>query len=91
MAAISGHPPGSVAHVVLPMIAPSRASAFSASRFLMTSSPYIDDVRDNTLPPTTGSTHQCHDAVLYALGAVIILFSFLVIATVTSNRRHSRG
>ncbi|UNZ52068.1 ABC transporter permease [Agrobacterium tumefaciens] len=88
------------AHVVLPMIAPSLIGVglfgFTLSydefaRTLMTSGTY------NTLPlEIYGMTTNVTTPVLYALGAVTTLFSFLVIATtlgliVTLNRRHSRG
>ena len=88
------------AHVVLPMIAPSLIGVglfgFTLSydefaRTLMTSGTY------NTLPlEIYGMTTNVTTPVLYALGAVTTLFSFLVIAAtlgliVTLNRRHSRG
>ncbi|MGV1985681.1 ABC transporter permease [Agrobacterium sp. 22-221-1] len=88
------------AHVVLPMIAPSLIGVglfgFTLSydefaRTLMTSGTY------NTLPlEIYGMTTNVTTPVLYALGAVTTLFSFLVIAVtlgliVTLNRRHSRG
>ncbi len=87
-------------HVVLPMIAPSLIGVglfgFTLSydefaRTLMTSGTY------NTLPlEIYGMTTNVTTPVLYALGAVTTLFSFLVIAAtlgliVTLNRRHSRG
>ncbi len=87
------------AHVVLPMIAPSLIGVglfgFTLSydefaRTLMTSGTY------NTLPlEIYGMTTNVTTPVLYALGAVTTLFSFLVIAAtlgliVTLNRRHSR-
>lgn len=86
-------------HVVLPMIAPSLIGVglfgFTLSydefaRTLMTSGSY------NTLPlEIYGMTTNVTTPVLYALGAVTTLFSFLVIAAtlgliVTLNRRHSR-
>ncbi|MBO0128782.1 ABC transporter permease [Agrobacterium sp. OT33] len=88
------------AHVVLPMIAPSLIGVglfgFTLSydefaRTLMTAGTY------NTLPlEIYGMTTNVTTPVLYALGAVTTLFSFLVIAAtlgliVTLNRRHSRG
>lgn len=88
------------AHVVLPMIAPSLIGVglfgFTLSydefaRTLMTSGTY------NTLPlEIYGMTTNVTTPVLYALGAITTLFSFLVIAAtlgliVTLNRRHSRG
>ncbi|MDH0615993.1 MULTISPECIES: ABC transporter permease [unclassified Agrobacterium] len=88
------------AHVVLPMIAPSLIGVglfgFTLSydefaRTLMTSGTY------NTLPlEIYGMTTNVTTPVLYALGTVTTLFSFLVIAAtlgliVTLNRRHSRG
>ena len=88
------------AHVVVPMIAPSLIGVglfgFTLSydefaRTLMTSGTY------NTLPlEIYGMTTNVTTPVLYALGAVTTLFSFLVIAAtlgliVTLNRRHSRG
>ena len=88
------------AHVVLPMIAPSLIGVglfgFTLSydefaRTLMTSGTY------NTLPlEIYGMTTNVTTPVLYALGAVTTLFSFLVIAgtlglIVTLNRRHLRG
>lgn len=88
------------AHVVLPLIAPSLIGVglfgFTLSydefaRTLMTSGTY------NTLPlEIYGMTTNVTTPVLYALGAVTTLFSFLVIAAtlgliVTLNRRHSRG
>lgn len=88
------------AHVVLPMIAPSLIGVglfgFTLSydefaRTLMTSGTY------NTLPlEIYGMTTNVTTPVLYALGSVTTLFSFLVIAAtlgliVTLNRRHSRG
>lgn len=88
------------AHVVLPMIAPSLIGVglfgFTLSydefaRTLMTSGTY------NTLPlEIYGMTTNVTTPVLYALGAVTTLFSFLVIAAtlgliVTLNRRHLRG
>ncbi|MBG0511001.1 ABC transporter permease [Agrobacterium sp. MOPV5] len=88
------------AHVVLPMIAPSLIGVglfgFTLSydefaRTLMTSGTY------NTLPlEIYGMTTNVTTPVLYALGAVTTLFSFLVIAAtlgliVMLNRRHSRG
>jgi putative spermidine/putrescine transport system permease protein len=88
------------AHVVLPMIAPSLIGVglfgFTLpydefARTLMTSGTY------NTLPlEIYGMTTNVTTPVLYALGAVTTLFSFLVIAAtlgliVTLNRRHSRG
>jgi putative spermidine/putrescine transport system permease protein len=88
------------AHVVMPMIAPSLIGVglfgFTLSydefaRTLMTSGTY------NTLPlEIYGMTTNVTTPVLYALGAVTTLFSFLVIAAtlgliVTLNRRHSRG
>lgn len=88
------------AHVVLPMIAPSLIGVglfgFTLSydefaRTLMTSGTY------NTLPlEIYGMTTNVTTPLLYALGAVTTLFSFLVIAAtlgliVTLNRRHSRG
>ncbi|MGP4672092.1 ABC transporter permease [Agrobacterium salinitolerans] len=88
------------AHVVLPMIAPSLIGVglfgFTLSydefaRTLMTSGTY------NTLPlEIYGMTTNVTTPVLYALGAVTTLFSFLVIAAtlgliVTLNRRRSRG
>lgn len=88
------------AHVVLPMIAPSLIGVglfgFTLSydefaRTLMTSGTY------NTMPlEIYGMTTNVTTPVLYALGAVTTLFSFLVIAAtlgliVTLNRRHSRG
>ena len=88
------------AHVVLPMIAPSLIGVglfgFTLSydefaRTLMTSGTY------NTLPlEIYGMATNVTTPVLYALGAVTTLFSFLVIAAtlgliVTLNRRHSRG
>ena len=88
------------AHVVLPMIAPSLIGVglfgFTLSydefaRTLMTSGTY------NTLPlEIYGMTTNVTTPVLYALGAVTTLFSFLVIAAtlgliVTLNRRHSSG
>ena len=87
-------------HVLLPMIAPSLIGVglfgFTLSydefaRTLMTSGTY------NTLPlEIYGMTTNVTTPVLYALGAVTTLFSFLVIAAtlgliVTLNRRHSRG
>ncbi|MFK3780334.1 ABC transporter permease [Agrobacterium sp. NPDC089420] len=87
------------AHVVLPMIAPSLIGVglfgFTLSydefaRTLMTAGTY------NTLPlEIYGMTTNVTTPVLYALGAVTTLFSFLVIAAtlgliVTLNRRHSR-
>ncbi|MFK3691157.1 ABC transporter permease [Agrobacterium tumefaciens] len=88
------------AHVVLPMIAPSMIGVglfgFTLSydefaRTLMTAGTY------NTLPlEIYGMTTNVTTPVLYALGAVTTLFSFLVIAAtlgliVMLNRRHSRG
>ncbi len=88
------------AHVMLPMIAPSLIGVglfgFTLSydefaRTLMTSGTY------NTLPlEIYGMTTNVTTPVLYALGAVTTLFSFLVIAgtlglIVTLNRRHLRG
>lgn len=88
------------AHVVLPMIAPSLIGVglfgFTLSydefaRTLMTAGTY------NTLPlEIYGMTTNVTTPVLYALGAVTTLFSFLVIAAtlgliVMLNRRHSRG
>ncbi|QCM11887.1 ABC transporter permease [Agrobacterium tumefaciens] len=88
------------AHVVLPMIAPSLIGVglfgFTLSydefaRTLMTAGTY------NTLPlEIYGMTTNVTTPVLYALGAVTTLFSFLVIAgtlglIVTLNRRHLRG
>jgi len=88
------------AHVVLPMIAPSLIGVglfgFTLSydefaRTLMTAGTY------NTLPlEIYGMTTNVTTPVLYALGAVTTLFSFLVIAAtlgliVVLNRRHSRG
>ncbi|NTE56324.1 ABC transporter permease [Agrobacterium tumefaciens] len=88
------------AHVVLPMISPSLIGVglfgFTLSydefaRTLMTAGTY------NTLPlEIYGMTTNVTTPVLYALGAVTTLFSFLVIAAtlgliVTLNRRHSRG
>ncbi|WP_296068086.1 ABC transporter permease [uncultured Agrobacterium sp.] len=88
------------AHVVLPMIAPSLIGVglfgFTLSydefaRTLMTAGIY------NTLPlEIYGMTTNVTTPVLYALGAVTTLFSFLVIAAtlgliVMLNRRHSRG
>ncbi|UXT52394.1 ABC transporter permease [Agrobacterium tumefaciens] len=88
------------AHVVRPMIAPSLIGVglfgFTLSydefaRTLMTAGTY------NTLPlEIYGMTTNVTTPVLYALGAVTTLFSFLVIAAtlgliVTLNRRHSRG
>ncbi len=88
------------AHVVLPMIAPSLIGVglfgFTLSydefaRTLMTSGTY------NTLPlEIYGMTTNVTTPVLYALGAVTTMYSFLVIAAtlgliVTLNRRHSRG
>lgn len=88
------------AHVVLPMIAPSLIGVglfgFTLSydefaRTLMTSGTY------NTLPlEIYGMTTNVTTPVLYALGAVTTLFSFIVIAAtlgliVYMNRRHSRG
>ena len=88
------------AHVVVPMIAPSLIGVglfgFTLSydefaRTLMTSGTY------NTLPlEIYGMTTNVTTPVLYALGNVTTLFSFLVIAAtlgliVTLNRRHSRG
>lgn len=88
------------AHVVLPMIVPSLIGVglfgFTLSydefaRTLMTSGTY------NTLPlEIYGMTTNVTTPVLYALGAVTTLFSFLVIAAtlgliVMLNRRHSRG
>lgn len=88
------------AHVVLPMIAPSLIGVglfgFTLSydefaRTLMTSGTY------NTLPlEIYGMTTNVTTPVLYALGAVTTLFSFLVIAgtlglIVTLNHRHLRG
>ncbi|OAE41765.1 ABC transporter permease [Agrobacterium tumefaciens] len=88
------------AHVVLPMIAPSLIGVglfgFTLSydefaRTLMTAGTY------NTLPlEIYGMTTNVTTPVLYALGAVTTLFSFLVIAAtlgliVMLNRHHSRG
>jgi putative spermidine/putrescine transport system permease protein len=87
------------AHVVLPMIAPSLIGVglfgFTLSydefaRTLMTSGTY------NTLPlEIYGMTTNVTTPVLYALGTVTTLFSFLVIAAtlgaiILVNRRHMR-
>ena len=87
-------------HVVLPMIAPSLIGVglfgFSLSydefaRTLMTSGTY------NTLPlEIYGMTTNVTTPVLYALGTVTTLFSFLVIvatvgAIVYLNRRRTRA
>ncbi|MCM2474107.1 ABC transporter permease [Rhizobium sp. CG5] len=88
------------AHVVLPMIAPSLIGVglfgFTLSydefaRTLMTSGTY------NTLPlEIYGMTTNVTTPVLYALGTVTTVFSFLVIAgtlglIVMMNRRRARG
>lgn len=88
------------AHVVLPMIAPSLIGVglcgFTLSydefaRTLMTSGTY------NTLPlEIYGMTTNVTTPVLYALGTVTTVFSFLVIAgtlglIVVMNRRRARG
>lgn len=88
------------AHVVLPMIAPSLIGVglfgFSLSydefaRTLMTSGTY------NTLPlEIYGMTTNVTTPVLYALGAVTTVFSFLVILSVLGlivwlNRARARG